>query len=228
MLSPAIRAVFFDAVGTVIHPVPSAAEVYAAVGRRFGSRLTAAEIAPRFLEAFRAEEIKDRSNGLRTSEAREMDRWQAIVQAVFQDSALAAACFPELFEHFARPQAWCCEPDAGPVLAELSGIGCTLGLASNYDSRLRRVVAGLPPLRPVQHLVISSEVGWRKPAPQFFAAVCRLTGLAPGQVLLVGDAWADDCEGGRAAGLRAVLFDPRERKKGPGVTRISRLGELLA
>ena len=37
------RAVFFDAVGTLLHPDPSAAEVYAGVGRRYGSRLSVSE-----------------------------------------------------------------------------------------------------------------------------------------------------------------------------------------
>src|SRR5207302_1039003 len=48
-----VRAVFFDAVGTLIHPEPPAGAVYAEVGRRHGSRLTAAEIARRFAAAFR-------------------------------------------------------------------------------------------------------------------------------------------------------------------------------
>src|SRR4051794_29016008 len=36
---PQIRAVVFDAVGTLIHPEPSAAAVYTAFGRQFGSCL---------------------------------------------------------------------------------------------------------------------------------------------------------------------------------------------
>ena len=43
-----VRAVLFDAVRTLIHADPLAADVYADVGRRFGSALTSAEIAHRF------------------------------------------------------------------------------------------------------------------------------------------------------------------------------------
>ena len=39
MSAGAIRAVFFDAVGTLIHPEPAAATVYARIGQRFGTRL---------------------------------------------------------------------------------------------------------------------------------------------------------------------------------------------
>ena len=52
-MAPAtIAAVVFDAVGTLIEPAPPAAEVYAAVGRKYGSRLSVPEVAPRFRAAF--------------------------------------------------------------------------------------------------------------------------------------------------------------------------------
>jgi putative hydrolase of the HAD superfamily len=100
-------------------------------------------------------------------------------------------------------------------------------MASNYDRRLRRVVAGLPELRPLRHLVISSEVGWRKPAPEFFAALCRACGLAPERVLFVGDDFENDYEGGRRAGLHVLLFDPHGKRPEAGA-RIARLADLVA
>ena len=66
----AIRAVYFDAVGTLIHPDPPAPQVYGAIGKKYGSRLPVAEIARRFREAFGEEEAKDRQANWVTSEAR--------------------------------------------------------------------------------------------------------------------------------------------------------------
>src|SRR5438067_2160826 len=80
-----IRAVAFDAVGTLIHPEPSAAEVYASIGRRFGSRLEVAEIRTRFRAAFAEQEVIDRASGWVTSEERERHRWQDIVARVLDD-----------------------------------------------------------------------------------------------------------------------------------------------
>jgi putative hydrolase of the HAD superfamily len=205
MIPPDVRAVVFDAVGTLIHPEPSAAVVYAAVGQSLGSRLTVDEIARRFRAAFAREEALDLAGGLRTSEERERRRWANIVRDVLSDVSDAKRCFEELFTHFSRPEAWRCDSEAARLLADLEHRGYVLGMASNYDVRLHAVAAGLPELRPLRHVVVSSEVGWRKPAPEFFAALCRRMAMASTEILFIGDDRVNDYDGARRAGLRAVL-----------------------
>jgi putative hydrolase of the HAD superfamily len=100
-------------------------------------------------------------------------------------------------------------------------------MASNYDRRLRSVAAGLPALRPIAHLVISSEVGWRKPAGLFFKALCLEIGDEPGHILHVGDDRTNDYEPARLAGLHALLFDSKAQEHSSAVLRIGRLKELL-
>lgn len=221
-----VAAIIFDAVGTLLHPEPSAAEAYAIVGRRHGSRHAVETIRAGFRAAFAREEEEDRRTNLRTSEPREVQRWHDIVATVLDDVADPKACFQDLFEHFARPAAWRCDPEASVVFVELARRGVALGMASNFDQRLRSVVKGFPELRPIEEqIVISSEVGWRKPAPEFFAALCERLSLPPDRVLLVGDDWQNDYEGARRAGLQSVLFDPAGRR---GETRrVGSLRELL-
>ena len=221
-----IRAIVFDVVGTLIHPEPPAARVYAAVGARFGSQLAVEAIAGRFAAAFQREEEADRAAGWRTSEGRERQRWRTIVGQVLDDVADPEACFEELFEHFSRAEAWRLDAEVPALLDQLAARGYALGLASNYDGRLRRVLAGLPMLRLITHQVISSEIGWRKPAVGFFAALGYAVALPLSQILYVGDAWANDYEGARAAGLFALLLDPRGRSPA-GVSRITQLSDLL-
>src|SRR5262249_35691445 len=149
-----------------------------------------------------------RSAGWRTSEEREFIRWRNIVSAVLDDVRDTEACFHELFDHFSRPTAWRFAPDAADTLRGLATQGYRLALASNYDGPLRRVAAGLPELGLLDDIVVSSEVGWRKPAAPFFAALCRRLTLSPEKILYLGDDPANDYDAARAAGLMAVLFDP--------------------
>ncbi len=225
---PGTRAVFFDAVGTLIHPDPSAPAVYAEAARRFGSRLDLPAVAVRFRAAFRRQEELDHAGGLRTDEAREVTRWRHIVAEVLDDVNDPEGCFAFLYAHFARAAAWRTDAEAAVVLPELAGRGYRLGIASNFDERLRGVAEGLPGLAPVTHLVISSEVGWRKPAPAFFHQLCAQSGLAPAEVLLVGDDLVNDYEGARACGLHALLYDPAGVAPVPAAARLPRWADLLA
>ena len=220
-----IQAILFDAVGTLIHPDPPAALVYAEVGRRHGSCRDAADIRQRFAAAFAREEAFDLAHGLRTSEEREVCRWRCIVRDVLDDVTDADACFEELYRHFSLPGAWRCEPEVAMVLETLDRRGYTLGLASNYDHRLRSVAAGLPALGPLRHLIISSEVGWRKPAPEFFATAATWLRLPLKDILIIGDDRVNDYDGGRAVGSQTVLLDPDGEE--PDAVRIARLAELI-
>jgi putative hydrolase of the HAD superfamily len=224
-IPPQIRVVVFDAVGTLIHPEPSAVAVYHDAGRRFGSRLDATTVAARFATAFRRQEAIDHAAGLGTDEAREVARWRAIVGEVLVDVFDPQACFRHLYEHFAGPSAWRVEPGAAATFAALKARGYGLGIASNFDHRLRAVLAeGELKELPT---IVSAAVGWRKPAGAFFAAVCREFGARPPEVLYVGDDADNDYHGARAAGLAAVLFDPAGRAPA-GLRRVSLLRDLIA
>jgi putative hydrolase of the HAD superfamily len=227
MYPPIPPVVFFDAVGTLIHPEPPAPIVYAAVARRLGSRLDEATIAVRFRAAFRRQEEADYASNLRTDEAREITRWRAIVREVLDDVSDTEVCFQELYAHFARPAAWRCEPETAEVLATLAGRGHVLGIASNFDHRLRGLVENMPALRPVKHLVISSEVGWRKPAREFFSAMCRAVDSPPEQILYVGDDLDNDYAGAQSAGMGALLLARNEYPPVEGETWIASLSKLL-
>jgi putative hydrolase of the HAD superfamily len=228
--------VFFDAVGTLIHPEPPAPAVYETVGRRFGSRLDEATIRIRFSAAFRHQEDADyaeanRTGLFHTNEAREVARWRAIVREVLDDVTDNEKCFQELYTHFARTDAWRCEPQTAEVLAELTARGHLLGIASNFDHRLRGLVENIPAFKPIRYLVISSEVGWRKPAREFYAALCQQANSSPEQILYVGDDPINDCLGALGAGLQAVLFAPNQRifdAYASYQAKIKSLGELLS
>jgi len=206
MLPAHIKAVVFDAVGTVLHPVDGAPKVYAETAAKYGIIDTPAAILARFREAYLVEEEIDRLNHWLTDEAREVRRWQAIVAAALPGSP--AECFEELYRHFAKPEAWFAPPEAQAVFAELKERNLGVGLGSNYDSRLLTVIAGRPELRALRSKVfVSSIVGSRKPGRDFFSAVAADFRCNFEEIAFVGDDLKNDYEGAAQAGMCPILLD---------------------
>jgi putative hydrolase of the HAD superfamily len=58
-------------------------------------------------------------------------------------------------------------------------------------------------------VVLSEEFGARKPDPSIFLEGCRRLGMAPGRCLYVGDSFANDVVGARAAGLVPCWYNPQ-------------------
>jgi HAD superfamily hydrolase (TIGR01549 family) len=60
--------------------------------------------------------------------------------------------------------------------------------------------------RHVDVLVVSEEAGVSKPDPHIFRLALQRAGATASEAVMVGDSWANDVEGARAAGIRAVWF----------------------
>lgn len=65
---------------------------------------------------------------------------------------------------------------------------------------------GLSPY--VDVLVVSEEAGVTKPDPAIFALALEALGCRPEETVMLGDSWSADIAGARAAGIRAVWFNP--------------------
>ncbi|MFI9723549.1 HAD family hydrolase [Streptomyces sp. NPDC052396] len=117
---------------------------------------------------------------------------------------------PELYEAlYARhmePDAWLPYPDAAQVLAELRRRGVPVGVVSNIGWDLRPVFRRHGLDRWVDAFVLSYEHQVQKPDPRLFRIGCDALGVAPEQVLMVGDdARADG--GAAALGCEVLLVD---------------------
>jgi len=222
-----IDGIVLDAVGTLIEPAPSVAAAYEAAALRQGIALDRAEVRYRFVRHFGDDDADDLRGPLATDERRERDRWRRIVDGVLPEVPDPARAFAELWDHFGRPDAWRPFDDVDPALARLASAGIAVRVASNFDGRLRGVLRGLPGLAELADgVVISSEVGYRKPHPSFYRAACASLGLPTGRVLCVGDEDENDRQGPRRAGLRAVLID-RDGRSPAGPGSLPGLGALV-
>lgn len=203
-----IPYVLFDAVGTLIYADPPVASVYCGAGRRHGVELPHEEVAHRFQAAF----IRYRHDDQRASAEGERRRWQKVIADVFHEWPHAHdGILGDLWEHFSQPTAWRLFGDAASTLAELQSRGARVGVASNFDERLVSVCRGHAALAELE-LFWSSDIGYSKPHPQFFARVAERLGLSSKEILLVGDDWEADFQGALAAGWQAVFID---RSGGP-------------
>ncbi|MBN1139942.1 MAG: HAD family hydrolase [Anaerolineae bacterium] len=132
------------------------------------------------------------------------------------DLALVTGAIDAFFAY--EDACWFPDPDALPVLQELSGRGLRLGLFSNatHDPFIQNVVDRLG-FRPYLDPVLSSGgVGVRKPDPAAFAPCLAAWSLLPGSVVVVGDSLEHDTQGAHRAGIRAVWYRSRENARQEG------------
>ena len=117
-----------------------------------------------------------------------------------------SAYFEAVYAHFAEPGVWSTYPDVVPVLGKLRDAGYRLGLISNFDRRLRKILADLQLEAFFEHLIISSEVGVDKPDPRIFRHALARFGVAASAAVHVGDDPHKDW-GAEAAGLRVFRLE---------------------
>lgn len=220
-----IKAIAFDAVGTLIQATPSVATAYQQAARNAGFEIDLTIIRKRFYEHF---SVNGTSMDHQTNEANERARWREIVGLTLPelDRYKADMAFDELWDHFARPENWRLFDDVKNVIESIRQLNIKLCVASNFDSRLRTVWAGLNGVEQLSsHLLISSEVGFRKPGAQFYKAVAKYLKEPTKNILFVGDDLINDVKKPREFGFHALHID----RKSPPVPEesIQKLDELL-
>jgi putative hydrolase of the HAD superfamily len=183
-----------------MYPHPPVAEVYHREGLKLGSKYSVEEVGPRFRAA-----IKKHHQGGATNEKLERERWRRIVYDVIDDvDDSHGLLLDALWQHFGSASSWRLFDDVNPAWQELARRGYLLGIASNFDNRLRSICRRHPPLHECQHIFVSSEVGYPKPELQYYRSVEELLGLRPEQILLIGDDEAADVTGPIGAGWNAI------------------------
>lgn len=102
-----------------------------------------------------------------------------------------------LYDRHMTPAAWRPYPDTGPTLRALRHRELPVAVVSNIGWDLRPVFRthGLDEL--VDAYVLSFELGAQKPDPVIFRTACDRLGLAPAEVLMVGD--SREADGGALA-----------------------------
>jgi putative hydrolase of the HAD superfamily len=205
-----IRAIFFDAVGTLFHLNGTVGHHYASVANEVGLTLDPRELDDAFYSAWKKMPRRAAIAGPREND--DKGWWRELVDIVLDQVAPSLSEFDRdnffeiAYEHFAESGVWELYPEVPGVLEQLQ-LRFQLAVISNFDGRLRFILEHLGISKFFAHIFISSEIGADKPDPEIFRRALKLIDLKSNEVLHVGDDPQRDWEAASAASLSIFRLD---------------------
>jgi putative hydrolase of the HAD superfamily len=222
--------VLFDAGETLLSPHPSFPELLAQTLRDEGYDHVTPElirdqvrvVAHLFEEATRQRRLW--STSAEESWAFWSELYRALLEAM--DVPFTEDLARRLYSTFTDVANYRLFDDALPVLEKLRDAGLELGLISNFEEWLERLLEHLDVARFFEVRVISGLEGMEKPDPAIFRLALDRMGVEPGDAAYVGDNPVYDVEPAEALGMAGVLIDRRGRHEDFPGTRIASLDDL--
>jgi putative hydrolase of the HAD superfamily len=205
-----IKAIFFDAAGTLFHLNGTVGHHYALVGCEVGVTLDAHQIDDAFYSAL--EKMPRRAAIVGPRQNDDKGWWRELVDLVLDQVAPSLSeldrdnFFEIAYEHFAEAGVWELYPEVPRLLEQLQP-HFQLAVISNFDGRLRLILQHLGISKFFAHIFISSEIGADKPDPEVFRRALKLIDLKPNEVLHVGDDPERDWEAASTIGLSIFRLD---------------------
>ena len=230
MKADQLRAIFFDAGNTLIHP---RVEELARDLTEQGHRATSED----FWAAERAG--KGKLDGWLWGQLRQgkfpsaVDRYywreylRALMDRLHAPEDKRAHLMRQVGERFGDITLWSeVMPGTAPFLAALRAGGYYLGVISNSNGTIEEQLRRVGLAKHFDAVLDSANVGVEKPHPEIFQMAMRRAGVGPPESLFVGDTYAIDVGGAQLAGLRGVLIDRVGAYPQATCPRITALPEL--
>ncbi|MGC1323230.1 MAG: HAD-IA family hydrolase [Candidatus Udaeobacter sp.] len=205
-----IKAILFDAAGTLFFLTKTVGDHYAYVGREVGLDLDAQELDRAFHTAWQEMPRRSAIEGPRENDDKEW--WRELIGHVFDKVAPSLSEFDRdnffevAYEHFAEAGVWELYPEVPEVLEQLRP-RFQLAVVSNFDGRLRFILQHLGISNHFSNIFISSELGADKPDPEIFRRALKIMHLDANEVLHVGDDPERDWKAAKEAGLLVFQLD---------------------
>jgi len=199
-----IKAISFDAVGTLFHLNGTVGHHYALAGNEVGLTLDAHQFDDAFYSAWEKMPRRAAIDGPREND--DKGWWRELVDLVLGQVAPSLSEFDRdnffeiAYEHFAESGVWELYPEVPAVLEQLQP-RFQLAVVSNFDGRLRFILQHLGISNFFAHIFVSSEIGADKPDPEVFQRALKFIDLKPNEVIHVGDDPQRDWEAASTVGL---------------------------
>jgi len=139
--------------------------------------------------------------------------WGKMVGTIALGAGVPGEAIPGLLDlvwrHHEERNLWCKVPGGlGDALDTVRARGVKVAIISNSEGMLDRLFRDLGILEHFDLVVDSGKIGFEKPDPRIFAVAFDHFGIGPERTLHLGDVFATDVLGARAAGCRHALIDP--------------------
>lgn len=159
--------------------------------------------------------------------------WAAMVATMLHAAGLPLDRIPAMLDvvwpqHAAR-NLWSLVPEGlVPALTGARAAGVRVAVVSNSEGQLEPLLVELGVRGALDLVVDSGIVGVEKPDPRIFRIALERCGVPPERALHLGDVYATDVLGARAAGVRVALVDPHGHFEGrhPDVPRVAGAREV--
>jgi putative hydrolase of the HAD superfamily len=212
-----IRAVLFDATGTLIELAEAVGDTYSRIAAAHGAPLSARRLGDAFRHVLgHAPERVFPGLDPSAVAAAEHEWWKEVVRQTVRaaDPAIRAqpfadfdAFFGDLFDTYSKSACWRTIAGAPGALADLRAAGYRTGVVSNFDQRLPIVLQGLN-IAPLLDIVMYPLLcGAAKPNPAIFHAALESFGIAASSCVYVGHDPARDIAAACEAGLIPLALD---------------------
>ena len=223
------RAVFFDAGETLVHPHPTFPDLFSKVLAREGYDVDTEVIRERIhIVSDRFAHAAETNELWTTTPERSRAFWYDVYGIFFRELGISDAngLIDTVYAEFTDLANYALFEDVVPMLRRLRTAGLRLGVISNFEEWLERLLDQLGVGEYFDVRVISGVEGMEKPDPRIFELAMSRAGVDAGSSVHVGDSPTFDVEPAAALGMLPVLIDRRERFPDAPGTRITSMQEL--
>ncbi|PVV05273.1 hypothetical protein BB560_000210 [Smittium megazygosporum] len=241
MKSQKIKAISFDAIGTLVefrHPPHQVYARFLYENSSFNNELSDDQKFAAFKKSYKKINSLYPCYGWK-QRISDDEWWKMVIRDTWLEYGAAIEDFQgildqataELMDWFTSSVGYTLVPGSTQLLDNLRKNGYILGILSNSDSSLGKVLADLGILEFFSFVIQSSSTGLSKPDPEFFALALNKFNLTvstnnrasklnqpptsnclqPSQILHIGDDFKRDFVGALSAGFSSVLISQKDK-----------------
>lgn len=211
-----VRLVTFDVFNTLIKVRGSVGKIYSQTAAKYNLRFDESTLNRCFRASFKEQTRLCPVYGTQSNVSTKA-WWDEVVKKTFTTAGFENTTESrektlrelsnDLFRDFGTASHWQTFPESASVLEALVEKKLRLGVISNVDERLEKILEDLKLRSFFNFVICSSVVGLSKPSPKIFRLALSKSGVTAEETLHIGDDVDLDYWPALATGMKAFLVD---------------------